>query len=224
MLSVSLFRVVRPLAACALLACLLAPLLATPAQARQTVASPVEGWDEVIFSDRTTYREDPERDCIQAHARGSASGLVREVRAEASATPWLRWAWQAETPLQPGQEAAERSRAGDDFVTRVYVVREGRFFWQTRAINYVWSREHPVGSHWPNPFTRNAIMVVVQSGDEGLGTWHEFERNVVEDFRRYHDLDIEEIAAVAVMTDADNTRGEATACYRLPTLHASPHL
>lgn len=213
-----------PLSPATVLACLMVLAWAAPAQARQTIASPVEGWDEVIFSDRTTYREDPDRDCIQAHARGSASGLIREVRADARATPWMRWAWHAETPLKPGNQAAERSRAGDDFVTRVYVVREGRFFWQTRAINYVWSREHPVGSSWPNPFTRNAVMVVVQSGDEGLGAWHEFERNVVEDFRRYHDMDLDEIAAVAVMTDADNTGGEARACYRLPGLHEAPGL
>ena len=153
---------------------------------------------------------------MRAEADASASGLIREVNTSLKQAPTLSWSWQAGAPLAAARPAAEKSKAGDDFLARVYVIHEGFLPWQTRAINYVWSREHPVGSHWPNPFTGNAIMVVVQSGDEGLGEWHSFERDVAADFRRFHDMKVDQVDAVAVMTDADNTGGRAEACYRLP--------
>lgn len=182
----------------------------------QTRDSPVPGWKEMLFEGRTEYVQDREMDCVRAIARASASGLIREPQVDLNRTPVLRWSWRADEPLAPGRQAPEKEKDGDDFLARVYVIREGFFRWQTRAINYVWSREHPEGSSWPNPYTGNAIMVVVQSGDEGLGEWQTFERNVREDFKRYHDRDVERIDAVAVMTDADDTQGEAEACYRLP--------
>jgi hypothetical protein len=188
-------------------------LLTSPVLARWE-PSPIPGWQSIRFAGETRYRE--EGDCVRAEAVASASGLIRAVESGLADAPLLHWGWRAERPLQPARPAPERVKAGDDFVARVYVIRQGRFFWQTRAINYVWSREHPVGSHWPNPFTGNAVMVVVQSGDEGLGQWHQFERDVAADFRRFHQLDIDRVDAVAVMTDSDNTGGRASACYRLP--------
>ena len=92
----------------------------------------------------------------------------------------------------------------------------GRRSISIRSRPSIWSRQHSVGSHWPNPFTGNAIMVVVQTGDEGLDQWHAFERDVAADFRRYHDMQVDKVDAVAVMTDADNSAGKASACYRLP--------
>jgi hypothetical protein len=191
-------------------------LLAVPALARWE-PSQIPGWQSIRFAGETRYTE--EADCVRAEAAGSASGLIRAVETGLAEAPQLRWGWRAEAPLQPARVAPEMSKAGDDFVARVYVIRQGRFFWQTRAINYVWSREHPVGSHWPNPFTANAIMVVVQSGQQGLGEWQEFARDVAADFRRFHSMDIDRVDAVAVMTDADNTGGRASACYRLPAFH-----
>jgi hypothetical protein len=188
-------------------------LAAAPALARWE-PSDIPGWQTIRFAGETRYVETG--DCIRAEAQGSASGLIRAVESSLAEAPTLGWSWYVDQPLQPGRSAPEKSKAGDDFVARVYVIRQGRFFWQTRAINYVWSREHPVGSHWPNPFTGNAVMVVVQSGPKGLGQWQQFERDVAADFRRYHGLDVDRVDAVAVMTDADNTSGSATACYRLP--------
>lgn len=194
---------------------------ATTALASDIRESPIPGWQEIVFEGRTDYVMDEDKDCVRAEADGTASGLIREKEVDLEDTPLLRWAWRAEQPLRPGKEAPERKRAGDDFVARVYVIREGFFRWQTRAVNYVWSREHEVGEHWPNPYTGNAVMVSVQYGEEGLGEWQEFERNVREDFRRFHDRDIDRIDAVAIMTDADDTEGRAVACYRMPDFSPS---
>ena len=189
-----------------------------PAWAESYADSPIPGWQAVIFEGLTQYSQ--RDDCVLADARSSASGLIREPLKPLSQAPVLRWAWRAEAPLRQGNAAPEKMKAGDDFVARVYVIHKGFFPWQTRAINYVWSREYPVGASWPNPFTSNAMMVVVQSGTEGLGQWQEFTRDVRKDFRDYFGMDIERVDAVAVMTDTDNSQGNAQACYRLPSLSA----
>ncbi|MDF1820252.1 MAG: DUF3047 domain-containing protein [Alcanivoracaceae bacterium] len=181
--------------------------------------SAIPGWQEIVFDGHTDYRR--EADCVRATASDSASGLIREARVSVDDTTQLGWSWRADALPDYAGKVAEKDKDGDDFVARVYVIHEGFFPWQTRAINYVWSQQHAVGSHWPNPFTGNAVMVVVQSGDEGLGQWHTFERSVRADFARYHDIAIERIDAIAVMTDADNTDGNASACYRLPSLSTS---
>lgn len=191
----------------------------TPAVAERYRDGPVAGWREVVFDGHTRYG--PAGDCVRARSQDAASGLIQRVEASLAQTPWLHWQWRAAAPLQGGSAASERSKQGDDFLARVYVIREGFFPWQTRAINYVWARAEPVGASWPNPFADNARMVVVQSGGEGLGEWQAFRRNIAEDFRRYHGETVEQVDAVAVMTDTDNTGGEAEACYRLPEFRSS---
>ncbi len=193
-------------------------LCSQAAFAEQYRPSTVPGWEEIIFAGHTRYQ--PGEDCVAADSRDAASGLIRQVDQPLAGTPMLRWQWRADSLLTQGKVAPEKIKAGDDFVARVYVIREGLFPWQTKAINYVWSREHEVGSHWPNPFTSNAMMVVVQSGTDGLGQWQTFERDVAADFRSYFSLDVSVVNAVAVMTDTDNSHGQAQACYRLPAFSA----
>lgn len=179
------------------------------------------GWREVSFAGHTDYRlgEAAGQPCWQARAEGSASGLVREQELDVSATPWLVWQWHAQVPAAwPSSE--EKQKAGDDFQARVYVVKKGWLPWQTRAINYVWSRQYPPGSHWPNPFASQAEMVVVQ-GPGGSGQWQAFARNVQEDFRRYHQMEVDSVDAIAIMTDGDNTGSLVQSCYRLPKLCAA---
>lgn len=193
---------------------LIPSMAATAADERE---GPVPDWKEVIFDGRTRYSDAP--DCIRAVSDSAASGLVRRRDVNLEETPLLAWRWRAEAPLT-GADADEQSEAGDDFLARVYVVREGFFPWQSRAINYVWSREVPEGEHWPNPFLKQAIMVAVQSGNQDSDAWHSFRRNVRADFRRFHDMDPDTVHAVAVMTDTDNTDGRAEACYELPGFRA----
>lgn len=195
-------------------------LLALPSNAAKVEPSDIPGWQQMVFSGHTRWQQG--EDCVQATAERSASGLIREVTDIDVARQQLVWGWLVDEPLQPGNKAPEKTRDGDDFVARVYVVKKGFFPWQTYAINYVWSREHPVGSAWPNPFTGNAMMVVVESGEAHLGEWREYRRDVRADFRRYHDMDVETIDALAVMTDTDNTGGVARACYQLPAFVALP--
>ena len=183
-------------------------------------AEPPPDWRHVAFEGETRYQL-TDAGCWRALARASASGLVREQAVNLARTPWLNWRWRAaETPAWPA--ADEQSKQGDDFLARVYVIKEGWVPWRTRAINYVWSRSHPPGSHWPNPYAGQAEMVVVQGPDGEAGQWRGFSRDVAADFKRFHDLEVDSVDAVAIMTDTDNTGVVAEACYELPSFSAQP--
>ncbi len=176
-----------------------------------------QGWREVVFAGHTEYRQ--VNGCWHALAKGTASGLVREQEVDLNQTPWLTWQWQGEV-IPPWPDTLEKNKAGDDFQARVYVVKKGWLPWQTRAINYVWSRDAEPGAHWPNPFASQAEMVVVQ-GPGGAGPWHRFSRNVQADFRRFHGMEVSAVDAVAIMTDGDNTGTRVMSCYRLPVFRAA---
>ena len=171
------------------------------------------GWQERSFRGRTDYRlVQMEGDTVlQARSDASASGLYRQVEVDLTQTPVLHWSWRTDTLLQGNDE---RTRAGDDYPARIYVVFSGgAFFWRTRAINYVWSSHQPHGSQWPNAFTGNARMIAVSAGKQGLGEWQHLQRDVWADYRRLFGSDPGRVDAVAIMTDTDNTEQRATAWY-----------
>ncbi len=171
-------------------------------------------WKPVTFSGLThyEYQSDANGDLIAfADSRAAASGLVHEATLALDPSTWLVWKWKLIEPIQTTQD--EKSKAGDDFALRLYVVKKGLFPWQTHAINYVWSRQYPVGDSWPNPFTRNAMMVVVASGRTNTGQWQVQKRNIVRDFKNFFNQDITALDAVAIMTDTDNSKTAAKAAY-----------
>jgi len=182
----------------------------------------IEGWNNRSFAGDTTYTlvSDPGRgEVLKASSHATASGLFREIRIDLGKTPWINWSWKAEQ-LYAGINETEKG--GDDFVARLYIVVDGGLiFWNTRALNYVWSSSHQTGEAWPNPFTSNATMVAVESGSSGLGQWQHYTRNVREDLVRLTGKDIRYIDAVAIMTDSDNSGQQATTYYG--DIWFSPH-
>ncbi len=173
----------------------------------------IAGWEEKIFAGRTDYAIESldQQRVLAARTRGAASGYLRKIRVDLRHTPFLNWSWRVDS-LYAGDD--ERSRQGDDFSARLYlVVSGGVLFWRTRALNFVWSSNQAVGQVWPNPFTGNAMMVAVDSGAEGLGQWREHSVDIRKALIQYFDKDFDAIDAVAVMTDADNFGGRAQAFY-----------
>ncbi len=171
------------------------------------------GWKEKSFVGRTRYQfvSEDDRQVLEATANGTASGIFREIEIDLNKTPYLNWSWWIEDALHGNDEM---SKSGDDYPVRIYVVVSGGFFfWRTRAINYVWSSSEPLDSHWPNAFTRKAMMVAVRSGSEQRRLWVTEKRNIREDFKRLFGEDIDQIDAVAIMSDADNSAGRVRGRY-----------
>ena len=171
------------------------------------------GWDIKSFKGLTEYRvvQENGRSVVKAHSRATASGLFKKVRLDPTSYRYLRWSWKIAATVPNGNES---TKSGDDYAARVYVVFPGRFFWQTKAINYIWANRLSKGESIPNAFTGNAMMLAVESGPTKSGTWVMEERDVLTDYRQLFGEEPREIGAIAIMTDTDNTGGEATAWYR----------
>ena len=171
----------------------------------------LDGWKTQSFQGMTIYRlvSQDGRQVLEATSHGTASGLVRELRVDLEKLPYLNWSWRVDDVLT---EIDERTKAGDDYPARVYaIVSGGIAFWRTRTLIYVWSSRQPVGSTWENAFTGNARVMALQSGR--VTGWVTEQRDVRADFNRCFNDDITFIDAVAIMTDTDNSKQEATAWY-----------
>jgi hypothetical protein len=188
-------------------------LVAVPAAAASLLFTPgdILGWESERFQGETLYERDG--DALRARCRNSASGLFLKQEIDLRATPVIEWSWRVDAVFEPGVD--EKSKPGDDFPARLYVVQDGGVaVWRTRAINYVWASRTPAGSDWPNPFASQAHMVALRSGAPAApGQWVTERRNIREDFRRYHGRDVDVIDAVAIMTDCDNRGSAAEARY-----------
>lgn len=176
-------------------------------------AGDLAGWEPEEFKGLTSYSlvETHGRTVLKAVSESSASALIKNIEADPAKTPMLSWSWKIEKTLSRGDG---RSKAGDDFAARVYVVFPSFLFWNTRALNYVWANKLPVGHAWPNAFAGgNVMMMAVNSGDGQAGQWVSHRRDLAADFRRCFGEEPPGIGAVAVMTDSDNTKGRAIAYY-----------
>lgn len=173
----------------------------------------IDEWEQEIFSGETKYEIIDENDnpILKAVAKSSASGMVRHINIDLNKTPYMNWSWKIENTLP---NVDETKKSGDDYAARVYVVISGGFlFWKTRAISYVWASNKADGSHWPNAFTENALMIASQSGDDHVGQWVTEKRNILDDIKNLLQLDATEINGVAIMTDTDNSKQSAIAYY-----------
>lgn len=149
---------------------------------------------------------------LKADSDNAASGLYYEQRIDLDKTPVMNWRWRVEKPLTG---LNEQEKSGDDFAARVYVVVSGGLvFWNTKAINYVWSSAISKDQSWPNPFAGDhAMMLALRSSSDKAGEWYSEKRNIRDDFKQLKGEDIRFIDAVAIMTDTDNSQGKATAYY-----------
>ncbi len=173
----------------------------------------LSGWEEKQFLGQTTYSvvaEGINGHVLHALSSGSASGLIKEYSYSAKDYPLLTWRWKVSRTLTRGNA---RSKEGDDYAARVYVIFPHWLKPLTRSINYIWANQLAVGESVPNTFFSRAIMVAVESGDEKVGQWLVETRNVLEDYRRLFGEDPPMVGGIAIMTDTDNTGEQAQAWY-----------
>lgn len=174
----------------------------------------IEDWQHKEFKGKTHYKiiQLDNNKVLQAQSIGSASGLFKEQRIDLNKTPYLNWSWRIENRLG---NLNEQEKSGDDYAARVYVVISGGlFFWNTRAINYVWSANMATGKIWPNAFAGDhAMMIAIRSEKDPIGSWFSEKRNVLTDLKQVYAKDYQYIDAIAIMTDTDNAKGRATAYY-----------
>ena len=149
---------------------------------------------------------------ICAEANNSASGLGKEIKINLNETPFLNITWKIEKDL-PGID--EGSKKGHDYAARVFVVKKtGATPLSNRAMNYVFSSNNDVNTYHPSPFTKKSIDYVLSTTKENLNEWVTVKVNVRDHFKKFHNLDLDEINGVAIMSDTDNSKLSSIAYYQ----------
>jgi len=149
---------------------------------------------------------------IRSEANNSASGLGKEIKINLNETPFLNITWKIEKDL-PGIK--ENSKKGHDYAARVFVVKKtGATPLSNRAMNYVFSSNNDINTYHPSPFTKKSIDYVLSTTKENLNEWVTVKVNVRDHFKKFHNLDLEEINGVAIMSDTDNSKLRSIAYYQ----------
>jgi len=149
---------------------------------------------------------------LKAVADNAASGLGKEVKIDLNKTPFINITWRIERDL-PGIK--ENTKKGHDFAARVFVIkRTGATPLSNRAINYVFSSNQEVGFNSPSPYTKKSIDNVLASSKDNFNKWVTVKANVKEDFKKFHDLEVNELDGLAIMSDTDNSKMKVIAYYQ----------
>ena len=149
---------------------------------------------------------------LKAVADNAASGLGKKVKIDLNKTPIINITWKVEKDLVG---IKENTKKGHDFAARVFVIKKtGATPLSNRAINYVFSSNNIVGFNSPSPYTKKSIDNVLATTKENLNKWVTVKANVKEDFKRFHNLDVDQLDGLAIMFHTDNSKMKTITYYQ----------
>lgn len=126
-------------------------------------------------------------------------------------TPILSWDWRI-NEIPSGASEDDKN----DVAASIYVVFDmGRVLFKRvpKSIRYTWSSTLEKGKEL-SKFFGNQKIVVMGTGDNNLGQWQTFERNIVEDYRRlFGDDPPETPIAILILSDGNDTNSVVKADY-----------
>ena len=141
---------------------------------------------------------------LKAVADNSASGLGKKVNINLNKTPIINITWKVEKDLAGIKENTKKAH---DYAARVFVIKKtGTTILSNRAINYVFSSNNEVGFNSPSPYTKKSIDYVLSTTKDSLNEWITVKSNVKEDFKKFHNLDVDQLDGLAIMADTDNSK------------------
>jgi len=183
----------------------------------------IKNWETESFTGHTDYDivEYDNRTVLKAQSNSSSSGLVLKKRIDLLKTPYINWSWLTKHKLP---QFNEKSKLGDDYVARVYVVIDGGLMiWNSLCLSYVWSSNQQQGEVWDNAFVGDKVkMISVRGKNANVDHWYNEKRNVYQDLiSQFGDKgSIEKnqaayrfIDVIAIMTDTDNSKTSALSYY-----------
>ncbi len=149
---------------------------------------------------------------LKAVADNAASGLGKEIKIDLNKTPFINITWKIEKDLRG---IKENTKKGHDYAARVFAIKKtGATPLSNRAINYVFSSNSEVGENRPSPYTKKSIDNVLATTKDNLDVWVTVKANVQEDFKKFHDLDVNELDGLAIMADTDNSKMKSIAYFQ----------
>ena len=149
---------------------------------------------------------------LKAVADNAASGLGKEIKIDLNKTPFINITWKIEKDLRG---IKENTKKGHAYAARVFAIKKtGATPLSNRAINYVFSSNSEVGENRPSPYTKKSIDNVLATTKDNLNEWVTVKANVKEDFKKFHDLDVNELDGLAIMADTDNSKMKSIAYFQ----------
>ena len=149
---------------------------------------------------------------LKAIADNAASGLGKEIKIDLNKTPFINITWKIEKDI-PGID--ETAKKGHDFAARVFVIKKtGATALSNRAVNYVFSSNQDVGSNSPSPYTKKSVDNVLATTKTNLNEWVTVKANVKDDFKKFHNLDVNLLDGIAIMSDTDNSKQKSITYYQ----------
>ena len=149
---------------------------------------------------------------IKSEAEGKGSGLGKEIKINLLKTPFINITWKVEKNLSG---IIENSKKGHDFAARVFVVKKtGSTALSNKAISYVFSSNNLINEYWSSPYTKKSIDYVLSTTKNNDNEWVTVKANVKDHFKLLHNLEVDELSGVAIMTDTDNSKLKAVAYYQ----------
>jgi len=211
-----------------------ATVASSPWAAQSRMVKGEAGWAHHAFPGKTPtsfrYARKDGRDAVAVQAHASASMLRHNLRVEPAQLGKLRFSWHVPALLEQADMAL---RDKDDAPVRLVLVFEGdrsRFSLGDAALSelaraltgeelpyatlmYVWCNRRPPGTVIRSPRTDRIRKLVVESGGTRLNRWLDYERDIRADFERVFGEAPGALVGIALMTDSDNTRADASAWY-----------
>ena len=189
------------------------------------------GWEQghlTSFKTETEYKLVTEDGAVvlKATAHNAASFLGTHADFDPHRFSSLSWRWKVMQPIA-GADTTDRRR--EDAPARIMVSFDGdksKLPLKDRAaasaaqsisgqplpyaqLMYIWGSKVAVDSITTSALTSRIRMLAVAADDNGIGKWQSYTRNLVEDFKRAPG----KVIAITLMTDTDNTNGDAVTFY-----------
>lgn len=166
---------------------------------------------------------------LKAESNASASAIIYKKEFNVYEYPKIRWKWKIDNVYKKGNV---KEKSGDDYPIRVYVLfkydsEKASFGKRIKyglakiiygeypphsSLNYIWANKKDEKGIITNPYASEVKMIILQTGSEKAGKWHEEDINILEDYRKAFRTDPPPVAGVAIMNDSDNT-GESSVSY-----------
>ena len=177
---------------------------------------------------RATLHES--RHAVRSESSAAASMLRETVRVEAADLGTVSFSWKVPA-LIAGADMMQAHL--DDSPVRLVLAFDGdrsKFSAKNAMLSelaltltgeplpyatlmYVWGSDRASGSVIVSKRTDRIRKLVLESGPQHLGRWLDYERDIKADFERAFGEAPGALVGIGIMTDTDNTRGQALAWY-----------
>jgi hypothetical protein len=164
---------------------------------------------------------------VKLYSKASATFLRKKVDIDIRNYPIVTWRWKVKNILSG---IDERTREGDDHPIRIFFVFDpdtsGQSWWFQfkrfiyldrmhghpiggRFTEYLWSSHLSPGDRIDDPWGSGQKLIVIEGGNEKLGRWLSYRRNLYEDFKMLYGEEPRRLIMIGIINDTDQTGLEA---------------